>query len=961
MARGFRNVGSFDKEQGFHICHINCRSIRNKIDDCTIMFDSCNMDIITVSESWLEEKDISSEFAFIGFKMYRWDRSWEENGKTKVGGGLLMYVKNQYVVLEEEFLPKKSTIDIEITSLIVKRNGAKNILLLNIYRPPQGNVHTFWDEMKDIISNIPHINRYELYILGDMNINMLDETSEFVKDFKQGMMGYGLINYITCPTRYAETDTCLDLIFTNCDNVTKAGCIEFGLSDHEMVYVTTLHNEIDNSPKVDFTCRRMKNYTTDKLIQGLSGFNWNMFTNSNDVDALWCLMLKRITHVMDVLCPFVKYRVKEIKKPWVTADMISKIKEKDRALSRAKRSKDNFRIEAAKKERNKTSRDSKKKKREFVVRILEENKGDPKKFWYELKKVMPGKTSKDIINLISQETGQLLEDNEVSGMINQYFTGIGAKLASNNNSIWVADFPRVDNNIQNWNVTEEEVLGYLKDIKVHKTSAIDGLSSSVLKDAFIFLSQELTYIYKCSLETGKIPMQWKEAVIVPIPKDGNPTLVENYRPISLLPLPSKILEKIVHRNLIEYLDENNILSDKQGGYRKGCSTVNTIGKLTDDILRDRNVGKETLAVFIDLKKAFDTVHHSILLKKCDRYGIRGKPLIWLENYLSGRRQCTFANNVKSEKLDISYGVPQGSILGPLLFLLYVNEVENVLKECKVLLYADDTVIYLSGQTSKDVNRKMQSDLDRYYEWCHLNRLTLNAKKTKFMCFANTYKWKDCKLKINGEKINGVSNYKYLGVVLDDALTYEKFINGQLRTAGFRTYQMARLNAFIDKPTALLLYKTNILPILEYGDILIAGCKVDLLARIQRAQNRGIKVALRLHYRTPTYDVHALANLNMLHDRLEAHQMKEAYRRVKIEAYRDNRNLNTRAWDGPVLKCCTPNGVAYTRSLEHTISHVWNVLRPVDRNIETLEEFMSGVKIKLAIVKPKIQQRSKICS
>ena len=280
--------------------------------------------------------------------------------------------------------------------------------------------------------------------------------------------------------------------------------------------------------------------------------------------------------------------------------------------------------------------------------------------------------------------------------INTYFTEIGPKLSKLNNSVWRPIFPVVESRLSEFNTTEEEVLKLIKDIKIHKSSGFVEINSRVMKDAFEYLAGQVTHLLKCSLDTQIVPEGWKEATIVPIPKDGNLTLVENYRPISLLPLPSKLLEKIVHRNISEYLDHNNILTEIQGGYRKNHSTIQTIGTLTDDILRERNVGRNTLAVFIDLKKAFDTVDHSILLRKCDRYGIVGKAGIWLKHYLTDRKQCTLANGTKSPKTNITCGVPQGSILGPLLFLLYVNEIEYICKHSKVLLYADDTVLYVSG-------------------------------------------------------------------------------------------------------------------------------------------------------------------------------------------------------------------------------------------------------------------------
>ena len=539
--------------------------------------------------------------------------------------------------------------------------------------------------------------------------------------------------------------------------------------------------------------------------------------------------------------------------------------------------------------------------------------------------------------------------------LDQGSINIGAKLSRDNQSTWKPIFPKVNVKLETFTTSEEEVVRLIKNIKIHKSSGYKGINSRVMKDAFGFLSKQITYMFKTSLDNNSIPTSWKEATIIPIPKDGNLTLVENYRPISLLPLPSKLLEKIVHRNISDFLEEHNILTDIQGGYRKGLSTIHTIGDLTDDILRERNIGKETLAVFIDLKKAFDTLDHSILLRKCDRYGIVGKAGIWLTEYLRERKQSTLANGIKSKSESIVCGVPQGSVLGPLLFLLYVNELDKVCKHCKVLLYADDTVLYVSGNDQKDLAAKMQEDLDRYYDWCYTNRLTINSKKTKYMCFTSKVNWFNCRLSINGEKIYQVDNYKYLGVILDQALSYEKFVKSQLKTTAFRTYQLARLNPFVDIDTAILLYKTYVLPILEYGDVLYAGVKKDTLRKIQKAQNRGLKVAQRTDYLTPTYDIHARAKLNMLEDRLYVHQLKEAFIRCQKPRYRDNRNLVTRAWDGPILKCYTAHSCAYTRSLEHSLAFVWNDLIPADRMIDSLDKFKVELYKFLDLNKPKVQR------
>ena len=270
-------------------------------------------------------------------------------------------------------------------------------------------------------------------------------------------------------------------------------------------------------------------------------------------------------------------------------------------------------------------------------------------------------------------------------------------------------------------------------------------------------------------------------MVTPLPKGGDPTNVSNLRPISVLPVPGKVLERLMHSQISKHLEINSILSTRQGGYQKGKSTMDSISLLVDDILLNRNIGKFSLTAFIDIKKAFDSVNYSILLKKLKMYGIRNRSLTLIENYLSVRQQCTVANNVRSKNAPLTCGMPQGSILGPLFFLLYINDCISQNDDHQTMLYADDSVLYVTGTNFDTCSNKLSQALDSFYKWASINKLTINENKTKIMTFAAKKTLKILpkpKIRLNNKLLNAVISYKYLGVTLDAGnelcYTCEKF-------------------------------------------------------------------------------------------------------------------------------------------------------------------------------------------
>ena len=423
--------------------------------------------------------------------------------------------------------------------------------------------------------------------------------------------------------------------------------------------------------------------------------------------------------------------------------------------------------------------------------------------------------------------------------------------------------------ISDMGVQEEEVLKLFKEISTVKSSAIPNISARIFKDAFCAISPVMTKLYNLSLRHGIFPSSWKIATIIPLPKEGDLKDINNYRPVSLLLLPGIILEKLVHSRVMKHLEELHLLCDNQVGFRKKHSTTDSVAKVTDDIFEGINQKQMTIAAFIDFKKAFDTVNHTILINKLHKLGITGVTLKWLENYLNDRWQQTMANEVISKKEVIRCGVPQGSILGPLLFLIFINDINMLNLASRLKLYADDTVVYNSNKDPQVAHDQLQKDLDTLVAWCNKNGLTINTKKTKGMIFGTKKQLRRTvlpKLKMKNQELNYVKTYKYLGIILDQSLSYNPHINETIKLTSHKVYQLSIIRKYLTKNAAITIYKSMILPYFDYGDVFLINANQQLLGKIQRIQNRGLKILLGREARTRTSDVHLRSKVARLADR-----------------------------------------------------------------------------------------------
>ena len=545
-------------------------------------------------------------------------------------------------------------------------------------------------------------------------------------------------------------------------------------------------------------------------------------------------------------------------------------------------------------------------------------------------------------------TRQKIDVTDTANYINRFFSEVGPKLAEKlKESDWQNTMDPVHSTFNLNPTNSDDVRKLVKQICLFKASGIDHLSTKVLKDAFLMLTDQITYMFNLSLGNGTFPDAWKRATIIPLQKEGNTDDVNNLRPISLLPLPGKLLEKIVHGQIINYLEDNKLLTDRQAGFRASHSTISKIAEVTDDIYKSFDLKEATVSVFIDFKKAFDTVCHELILKKLECLGLGELTICWFKSYLTNRSQRTLANNVLSSSQLIVCGVPQGSTLGPLLFIVFINDIIIVVSHSTIHLYADDTVLYCSSRDPYTARNLVQVDLDNIVQWCTNNKLTINTKKTKSMIFGTKYMLKKLdkpKVKLDGSILGNVYHYKYLGVILDSTLNFTKHINNIIKTVSHKLILLSKTRQFITQAASVRIYNSMILPYMDYGDVVYQAATSDLLCKLQRLQNRALRIITKYddNYQSTTA-IHQSLRILPLSRRRYVHTNNFAYKRSIQPKYVDNRNLLTRAHGKKLLLCPRPRTERFKNSVVYTTAKCWNELSLDEQRASSYNSFKLKTK------------------
>ena len=398
--------------------------------------------------------------------------------------------------------------------------------------------------------------------------------------------------------------------------------------------------------------------------------------------------------------------------------------------------------------------------------------------------------------------------------------------------------------------TPDEIIQIISNFKSKDSSGWDGIPMAVIKTIGSHIATPLSHICNLSFITGNFPTDMKIAKVTPIYKSDSRDEFSNYRPISLLPNFSKILEKLMSNRLNDFLNQNNILFEQQYGFRQKLSTDFALIELSDKIAEAIDKKKFMIGIFVDLSKAFDTLNHNILLQKLSSYGIRGLANRWFQSYLQDREQYVNFKNVLSSKSKIITGVPQGSILGPLLFLLYINDICKSSELLRFILYADDTNIFYCDNNIEHLCEIVNRELQGVMQWFKANRLSVNLKKTNFVIFGTSAKVrtsKACEIYLDNIKIMRSKTAKFLGVVIDENLSWKNHINYIKAKIAKNVGIIRRLKYLLPESTLNTLYNTLVLPYLNYCDIIWASNKPTRLQPLLLLQKRAVRSITRSSY------------------------------------------------------------------------------------------------------------------
>ena len=946
-------LDSLRTAKGLKICHLNTRSIVNKIDQFRLHFENSGMDVITVSETWLN-KDISSNILEMrNYQIFRWDRYYGEIEKSKKGGGLLIYVldsSNFTPVMDNS--KNISSKDCELQRLELCSDVQKNIVIFNLYRPPTGNVKTFTECLTNVCEDELNIVSKEVVFLGDYNINYLTKKADDTKKLISWQNRFGYSQLIKAHTRVAKkSKSQIDLIITDVEHCTSSGVISLHISDHQPVYLIKKKLR-DNRPKVCFRGRTYARYSKVLLSDALTNEIKREFRETVDPNECWELMENFLNKFLDNICPIKTFRSKDNTPAWISHDIITLSRDRDTAWAKAKLTDEDEDWAVARRLRNWANNSIKAAKADYLRSELAENRSNPKTFWRNIKHVLPDQSS-GLINIKNPVNNESLPREQQAQVINDFFVSIGEELAAGFDG---SDEPVPDvfgerERLEVRHITQIEVLKLIDNISVYKSSGIEHVSSRVLKDFMSIVSRELTQLYNNILDQGIFPDKWKIATVTPIPKVSNAVNPSDLRPISLLPVPGKLLEKYISLSIENYLEASNFFSDSQNGFRKGKSTSSAMASFLDDLLSNLNESKTCVAAYLDVRKAFDTINHHRLLKKLRAAGIGDGLCLLLENYLTNRKQKTKLFGNVSDLKSVTIGVPQGSTVGPLMFIVYINDIPKALEHAKPLMYADDTVLYCASKNNKEVRKNLQCDLNNIERWCKVNKLSLNVSKTKIMTFMSDHKRKtftSFKFYMKGKVVEEVEYYKYLGTCLDNRLNGNVQFNKTLQVLGLKLRTFGRIRRFLSTDAALAVYKSMILPLLDYNDHFQELWNADKLNKLQKLQNWGLRIVyFDREPKLSEMEMHSEAKITKLKYRRIHHIVNIMYHRSKKDYYLDKRDLPTRQFTKIKFKVINPNIKSAFKSTNYLGAQLWDMLPYDVQTAPTYNLFKYKVKKHIA--------------
>lgn len=797
--------------------------------------------IVCVTETHITENFEEHELFINGFNTINMP------SVSRHTGGVIIYIKNEY---KYKILLKMSIhMILWIVGIQVQLNRQK-YNIFNLYHSPNASKANFLEKLEDILEEYAS-KPEELYIVGDFNIDMRsDSTNVFYRNKLINMVNSnGLYQVVNKPTRITkESCSIIDLIITSKKDAEFDVCYTPKITDHAMLTIEIQNNHIGYS--YIRKTRNMDNFNELQYQLDLMKCQWT--PDSTNTDLLSKQLVRTITDTLENHAPITEKLVNEQwgNKLWWNKTIDYQMKERDILYKRAMYTQESSDWKEYRQQRNRVVELVKSEKEKYYRQKIDEVKHDSKEMWKTLKRLIKGgKQNKKGIWF-----GDIFESNEkiIAEKFNEYFISSINSLVKKTNDLQLQcalSFINVKEcTFEKFHSLE---LKELKEIIINmrnKNSSVDGVTTKLLKLSFEVIGNRFLQTINNSLEKGEFPESWKTSTVIPIEKIPNTTKAEEHRPINMVPCYEKLLELVVHKQICQYLEENNLLTVFQAGFRKQHSCESAIQSVIYEWKKAINDREKIVGVvFLDLKRAFETINRELLILKLEQYGFRNTVRNWFNSYLKNRTQETKYNNIESVQRGVQHGVPQGTVLGPTLFLLYINDIVNCIQKCKIQLFADDTLIYYIGNSVEEVVDVINRELVNIQKWLNNNSLILNVNKTHFMVVKNKYNFVNTfihqGLFINNENIKQVSECKYLGIFIDDNLTFSQHALYITKKISKKVNLLSRISHNLSTWTRLVIYKSIIAPHFDYCSSILYLLNNSEINILQKKQNQALRIIL----------------------------------------------------------------------------------------------------------------------
>lgn len=911
------------------VLHQNVQCLSNKISELKVILVEYNIDVLVLGEHWQSYAQLQE----ISFSNYCLVSAFCRDMCHH--GGAAIYIRTALRCVERADIKQLSIRNI-IECCAIEVRAETNVIIIGFYRPSGSVFSLFLKTLYAIVDRLETEGKL-LVICGDFNVNFLKDSA-CKRELLDLFNCYNLHITIDVPTR---ADNCLDNIVVNLPlSDCSASCIDFNLSDHSAQLISVNLNLSVTAPYTSYR-RSICVNTLNKFHDLLSDESWVSVRECDCPDEAFSSFLGIYAYCIDVCFPCVRYTKKSVKNElnWVTPEVVEC---RDRLLF-LKDMGTQYPIfnSCYINYRNFYKEFIELKQKQVISEYLANSNNISKSAWNII--------NNERSNLINK---QFLPDRyhdvqDMCNAFNKHFSSLVEKLFNNSFSTSVVDFDKIDSFIQPCPQTfffapidEQEIVNIVNNLNSSAAPGDDNINCALLKNSLEPTKAILTYLINFSLQRGVFPSKLKNALIKPIFKGGGSVNdLNNYRPISLLSVFSKVYESAFNKRLVNYLFKFNLFSSCQHGFLPGRNTDSALYSLLQEIYSCLDKRIPCIGLSLDMTKAFDSVNHEILLHKLNRYGIRGVCNEWCRSFLSDRTQVVFCDNFKSDKQRVDTGIPQGSILGPTLFLIYINDLPNCLETSNLVMYADDVNLIHFAPTVPDLLQRVKSNFDLIHSWTQTNMLLLNGQKTAYVLFHNRIEYDIGNIDFNTGDVSGSKSIKILGIVMDEHLKWAHHIEYVSSTLARVCFALKNLRRTCDIFVLKTFYYAKFFSLMKYG-VIHWGSASDV-SRVFILQKRALRIIYNLPFQKSCKNIFKHYSFLTFYDVYILEVICFVYRHINDFSHSNSHNYDTRNTE--YLLPPTHKQSLFQKSLYFIGCKLYNKLPKKIKDINQFSKFKTSVK------------------